>query len=351
MARFEDWLFEPKPGLLGEIARLPFSAISALYLPAIKLRTFAYQKNILKSQELPIPVVSVGNLTVGGSGKTPTAIWLAQKLAQKGFQPAISIRGYHSRAEDSLAVIDGKNPEAVDPDLVGDEAALMAKKLKGIPILVGKNRVASGQKAAELGANILVLDDGFQHLKLKRNVNILLIDGNKLLNCEKIFPRGRLREPVSAIARGQVIISRGDENFEGNREQINEINPGAKIFRMRYLVKNPERFAGKKAYAFAGIAQPGSFFALAKDAGMELVGKKEFSDHHIYVPGELKQVRAEAKSSGAEIILTTEKDLARIKSFESKLPILALEIELDFFGTENALLEEVVRLSKEKPKC
>jgi len=351
MARFEDWLFEPKPGILGEAARLPFCALSAIYLPAVKLRALAFQKNILKSHQLPIPVVSVGNLTVGGSGKTPTAIWLAQNLAQKGFKPAISIRGYHSQAEDSLAVIDEKNPEAADPDLVGDEAALMAKKLKGIPILVGKNRVASGQKAVELGANILVLDDGFQHLKLKRNVNILLIDGNKLLNCEKIFPRGRLREPVSAIARGQVIIIRGEEKISQDLAQIKEINPGAKIFRMRYLVKNPERFAGKKAYAFAGIAQPGLFFALAKDAGMELVGKKEFSDHHIYVPDELMRVESEAKTSGAEIILTTEKDLARIKRFESGLPVLALEIEVDFFGTENALLEEVVRLSKEKPKC
>jgi tetraacyldisaccharide 4'-kinase len=348
MARFEDWLFEPEPGLFGEIVRLPFSALSALYLPSIKLRALAYQKNIFKSHQLPVPVVAVGNLTVGGSGKTPTAIWLAQNLARNGFKPAISIRGYHSPAENSMAVIDGKNPGAADPELVGDEAALIAQKLPGIPVLVGKNRVASGRKAVELGANILVLDDGFQHLRLKRDVNILLIDGNKLLDREKMFPRGRLREPVSAIARGQVVISRGDEKLESNLARISEINPVAKIFRMRYRVTDPGRSAGKKAFAFAGIAEPGQFFALAKDAGVELVGKKEFSDHHIYVPDELRQVQAEAKSSGAEIILTTEKDRARIKSMASGLPLLALGIEPDFFGTENALLEEVVRLCKDK---
>jgi len=351
MPRFEDWLFQEQPGILGEIARSPFSALSMVYGSAVALRTAAYHKQILQRHRLNIPVVAVGNLTLGGSGKTPTALWLARNLEQKGLKPAISIRGYGSTAVNKLLVIDDPARQNLDPEVVGDEACLIARKLKTIPILVGKNRFQAGQKAELLGAKILVLDDGFQHLKLIRDIDVVLVDGKKSITKEKLFPRGRLREPASALNRAHLIIlSRAEEDGEENVSELKRLNPAAPIFKMRYRVKNQDELAGKKAFAFAGIADPQYFFQTASRCKIELVGQKAFSDHHRYSMAELEQMEQEAAAASAELMLTTEKDLARLCGFEPRMPLRALEIEPDFFGRENELLELVTAKSMEQKK-
>jgi len=343
MDRFEDWLFEPRPGLPGRIARLPFLIMSALYFLIVKARAFLYRKNIFRSFKPAVPVVSVGNITLGGSGKTPLVIWLAQALQEKGIKPAISIRGYRSAAEKVLAVVEEKNKERVTPEMVGDEACLIAGKTKNLPVLVGKNRVRAAAQAAELPAQVLILDDGFQHLKLKRDLDIVLVEGRRPLFAERLFPRGRLREPLSALKRAQIIvISRPDEQSEKRISEIKAINPSAPIFKMRYRVQCPEALAGKRAFAFAGIADPADFFETVLSCKIELKGQRAFSDHHNYSCYELKQIDQAAENSAAEIILTTEKDLARLKTFESKTPVLALEIKPEFFGQEKEMIDLVV---------
>jgi len=348
MTRFEDWLFEPEPGVFGELARIPFSILSLPYFLAVKARTAAFRKNWLKTHQLDLPVISIGNLTLGGTGKTPTAVWLAQKLSEKGLKPGLSIRGYHSRAEKNPVLLTGKADQDLNPGLIGDEAAMIAQKLKSIPVLIGKNRIQAGEKAKELGVQVLILDDGFQHLKLKRNLDIVLIDGSKTLSREKIFPRGRLREPLAGLRRANlIIISRAQEQMKDLAAEIKLIHPAAPVFKMRYRVIGADQFAGRKAFAFAGIAEPEQFFDLAQSLKIHLAGKKSFSDHHYYQEGELRELEREAKEKGAEILLTTEKDLTRLKNFQTRIPLQALTIEPDFFGEEERILGIVIKLLAE----
>jgi tetraacyldisaccharide 4'-kinase len=340
MPRFEDWLFDADPGISGELIRSPFSALALLYRLIISARAAAYANGVFKSFKLAIPVVSIGNLSLGGSGKTPTAIWLAQQLASQGFKPAVSTRGYRSGAENDLLVLAPESAGKTDARAAGDEALLIARKLQGAPVLVGSDRVRAGEKAIELGANILILDDGFQHLKIARDFNLALVDGRKLLSREKIFPRGRLREPVSALARADaVVLTRAEGLAEANLGLVKKLNPSAPVFRMRYRVGNAEQLAGKRAFGFAGIADPSHFFATALGCKIELVGKKAFSDHYNYQQSELLEMGKEARAGGAELLLTTEKDLARVRNFQTSLPVKALEIEPDFFDEEPRLIE------------
>ena len=338
MPRWEDWLFAQKPGFWGELARAPFWALSGIYWLGVKARLRAYQKGFFSSEKLEIPIISVGNLTLGGTGKTPLVIWLAEKFSGLGLMPAVSIRGYGGKGQKSLTALTPGSKSS--PALVGDEALLIFQKLKKVPVLVGKNRVEAGKKARELGAELLILDDGFQHLCLKRDLDLVLIDGRRSIFEEKLFPRGRLREPVSELRRAEVLIlSRAEELEPDWIALLKDFHPQAKIFKLRYQVKNSEELAGKRAFAFAGIADPQDFFQLAQRVKINLVGSWSFSDHHFYKPEELRQMEKQAKEKGAEILLTTEKDAVRLEGFEPALPLKTLEIQLDFFGEEEELLE------------
>jgi len=347
MPRLEDWLFDARPGMIGEILRSPFSALGLVYRAAAAARLAAYRKGLLKSHAAPIPVVSIGNLTVGGSGKTPAAIWLAQKLREQGWKPALSSRGYGSSGENDLLVI--RSGDCPDPGRAGDEACLMAKKLAGVPVIVGKSRVNAAKKARELGADILILDDGLQHLKLKREVDIVLVDGKRPLGAERVFPRGRLREPLSALKRAHAVMVTRSEGQAGETiSAINRINPGAPVFKMRYRVINPDALSGRRAFAFAGIADPAYFFETALSCKIALVGERAFSDHHYFSAQELKQLERSARAKGAEMLLTTEKDLARMGELKPDMPVRALEIEPDFFGQEDEILGLVIGKAKGK---
>ncbi len=344
MARWEDRLFETEPGILGELLRLPLTALAFPYALIGRARAWAFRNGWLASRKLPLPVISIGNLTLGGSGKTPVAIWLAEKLRDRGFQPAISIRGYRSQAERGLLLIKNSSDQKLDPNLVGDEACLIAKRLKNIPVLVGKNRTEAGIQAAEMGSRVLILDDGFQHLKLKRDLDILLLDAGKNIFREKLFPRGRLREPLSALKRaGMVILTRASEQTADLAAQIEKIHPACPVFKMRYRASAPGQSAGKKVFAFAGIADPLQFFELAQSLGLALAGKKSFSDHHYYSAEELAKIEREAYAAGAEMLLTTEKDLARLGSKKTGMRLEALLIEPDFLGDEEKILGPVIK--------
>jgi tetraacyldisaccharide 4'-kinase len=297
--------------------------LTPLYAGAVKIRTFGYQRGWLRSVRLPLPVISIGNLTFGGTGKTPAVISLVRDLVQRGRCPAVLTRGY-GRSEGGSLVVIGPNPK-VAVEAAGDEPLELAQRLPGVPIVVDADRARGGREAMRLGADTILLDDGFQHLRLQRDLNLVLIDAGDPWGGERLPPRGRLREPVSALARASaVLISKlpvGSEALlRAITRQIHQIAPElpviASSMQLRRL-RTPEglletsAIAGRRVLAFAGIGRPAGFVQLLKDAGAEVVAQRWFRDHHPYQEHEVAEIVKAAADHGA-VPVTTAKDAVKL---------------------------------------
>lgn len=319
-------------------------------------------------KRLPYGVISIGNITLGGTGKTPAVIALTKNAIQRGFAPCILTRGYRGEAKGPCFVSMGEGP-LMDARDAGDEAVLMAEELRGVAIVKGKNRYQAGMYALErfeherpnAGArNLFVLDDGFQHWSLYRDVDILLIDGTNPFGNGKLFPMGILREPISAIARADmVVISRMRDEvlrspledwgvFQHSGEQLERLirtvrrYSSAPLFPARH---EPVDFIApsgravplgeavrKRIFGFCGIGNPRSFRDSLHSLGGEVTGFIAYRDHHRYEYAELRQISQSAMASGAEWIVTTEKDIMRLKRFPLPDNLLALRIEFRVDG-------------------
>lgn len=300
----------------------------------------------LKNQKrLPCMVMSIGNITLGGTGKTPATIALAEEAKKRGFKPCILTRGYKGSVKGPCFVSRGEGP-LLDEYQAGDEALLMAEKLKGIPIVKGKDRYKSGIFAIQnLKSQILfILDDGFQHWGLFRDKDILLIDSTTLFGNRRLLPIGPLREPISAVSRADIIvITKTDktriQNSETNNlvKEIRQYNTRAPIF---FSEHRPSKFTtatrdtmpsewakGKRFFGFCGIGNPKSFGETLLLADAELIGFKTFRDHYRYSPGDIQAITRNAESCGAEWIVTTEKDIMRLKGLEVPENLISLGIE------------------------
>ncbi|HET7839958.1 MAG TPA: tetraacyldisaccharide 4'-kinase, partial [Terriglobia bacterium] len=300
--------------------------LSAVYRLAAGLRSSAYRHGLFKSRKLLRPVISIGNLTVGGTGKTPLVEYVASLPAKHGWKAAILTRGYRRSNRTAMITIDPEANRRIDPRKIGDEPALLASKLPQIPIVVGANRYRGGRFAEEhYGVDIHILDDGFQHFALKREVDVVVLDATRKLEKEKLLPAGRLREPVAALQRAQIIVlTRVELADPGPVEEFaRRINPQARIFRARTkLCELVNVFTGRRhppgdfheepAYAFCGVGNPGAFFADLSQWGFKLAGTASFADHHVYSKREFAMMMLSLKrpegSTGVKVILTTEKD-------------------------------------------
>lgn len=270
-----------------------------------------------------VPVISVGNLTVGGAGKTPVALCIAQRLMARGRRPAVLSRGYGRRLHTPLEV---SADSAVDD--VGDEPLLMARK--GLKVFVGPRRAVLAERAVERGADVLVLDDGLQHHALARDLDVVVADASNPFGNGRLLPRGPLREPVSAlsrVSRGLLWLTRCDLP----RDPQVALLPAWPTVESDYAARADLR--GKRVFLFAGIARPASFEATVRGLGAEIAGVRWFRDHHRFVPGELEALRREA---GGAALVTTEKDLVRLARPEG---VLAVPIEVRFRSGERALDE------------
>lgn len=333
---------------------IPYSGI-------VSLRNWAYDHQYLKTYSVGIPVISVGNLTAGGTGKTPVVQFLCCWLKEIGYRPAVIMRGYGSSLD--LAknyVVADERGLLVTQEEAGDEAAQLAQNLPGIPIWIGANRVISGQKAIELNrANILIMDDGFQHRKLFRDMDILLIDALRPWGYAHVLPRGLLREPVSNLRRADVIlITRSDlcseEELQSLEKQIYSFNKGVQIFRTSH---KPNRIVelfgeeypiqtgiGKKAHFFCGLGNPDGFFQTASEAGFVETGRTLFPDHYPYQQKDLLELEEKAKKEKAQLLLTTEKDGIKLKKFaKSSIPVWQLSIEVFFEKREEQLKNVIMK--------
>ncbi|NLH16703.1 MAG: tetraacyldisaccharide 4'-kinase [Phycisphaerae bacterium] len=323
-AAFRRLISDPKPSLRQRVARAGLQILSVPYRWAVGLRNWAYDRSWLRQHSAGVKVLSVGNLTAGGTGKTPMVIWVCRQLQQWGYHPAVLTRGYRTTA--------GK---------LTDEPAIVLKNCPEVKVVVNPDRVEGARRAVgEYGADVLVLDDGFQHRRLRRDLDILVIDATCPFGYRRMLPAGLLREPITGISRAQAaVITRSEqvklEQIEDLVRQIQDLHPGIAIgvAANRHpcvrLLREPEMpteaLAGKKVFAFCGIGNPEPFYRQLRQYGAELVGTVTFDDHHDYSDAEVYSLYDQAESVGAELMLTTQKDWV-------KSALLSLEGRSVHFG-------------------
>ena len=338
----------------------PLLLISFLYRGCAGVRNLLYDAGIFKVRKLACKVISVGNITVGGTGKTPMVILLADILRGKGYRPAILSRGYGGKKKRRVNIVsDGKNL-LMHPAKAGDEPALIAKSVMSVPVVTGKKRYLTGKFAIEhFGVDVLILDDAFQHRSLFRDVDIALLDYKKPFGNGFMIPRGELREPRNGLRRADIVIVTGTEKTEvrDGRPDLGGIPSGSHIFEayrkpVALFGGSPidvhplECLHGKKIFAFAGIAKPDSFLRTIEFLGDPLVGFIDFPDHHVYTQEDVIKIRTAAAESSAQIILTTEKDGIKLIDFPDFLrEIYQLRIEMEILPSqerfEDVLLERI----------
>jgi tetraacyldisaccharide 4'-kinase len=318
---------------------------SPLYGMAMVLRAFLYRQNVLRSETLPVPVISVGNLTMGGTGKTPMVLYVTRYLLGLGKKPAIVSRGYGGKARGPVHVVSNGSEVLLSPALAGDEPVMLAGALPGVPVLIAPRRIHACRRAvSEFAAEVIVMDDGFQHLAVRRDVDLVLFGAGKLLGSGRVFPGGELREPFSALKRAHAFVITGVDN--GNRAEVKAfrrllrgIFPEKPVFSGEYLPvsllhsKENRTFAIERAkmiplFGFAGIAHPDAFQRTLQRERFLLTGFKAFPDHHLYGAEDVRILVESALALRARALITTEKDFVKLRPFFAEFPILALKIEL-----------------------
>lgn len=314
--------------------------LSWLYRAVVAVRNARYDRGagILRA---PLPVVSVGNLTVGGTGKTPIVAEIVGRLARAGHRPAVVSRGYGGRAGRGPLLVRDASGAGPGPAVTGDEPWMLAARFPGIPVLVGSDRYRGVVAAAAEGAGVVVLDDGFQHRRLARDLDIVVLSGEHPLGNGRLLPAGPLREPPSSLRRADLLVLVCEEEPSSGPQDhaVGEPIPRFGILRAR---RRPLGFVAadgsaaprpERAVAFCGIGDPASFRRTIERLGVSLAEFAGFPDHHRFSNSEIAALLARARSDGVPLV-TTEKDLARL---HDRLPgsplaerILALRIDLAF---------------------
>jgi tetraacyldisaccharide 4'-kinase len=318
-----------------------------LYELAVRLRIAAYEADYLKQRKLDATVISVGNLTLGGAGKTPMADYIARYLKSEGHSVAILTRGY-ARESSGMRVLNDPSTDTVAAGSYrefGDEPLMLARALPDIPIIVNKQRFEAGRWAERrLGSEVLVLDDAYQHLALARDLNILLIDATDPLGGFEMPPFGRLREPLYGIKRADaIIVTRADRPFDqGQTQAIFKYYCGDKvpvmyfystITKLRHLatgeVYDAKSFAGWNVAVACGIGNPQAFAEDILQVGINIVSESFFGDHYGFKQEDLDRITRAARDAGADAIVTTEKDAVRLEGLtHGDVPIYAAQLEI-----------------------
>jgi len=352
-------ILEQRRDRRAAIVRFLLTLLSKVFHLAVKVRRFLYDMRLLRDYTIGVQVIAIGNLTVGGTGKTPVVEKFARELQDQGRTVAILSRGYRSKPppltrrlinkillrEDRTpprVVSDGKSL-LLDSETAGDEPYMLASNLKDVVVLVDKDRVKSGRYAIEkFGCDTLLLDDGFQYWKLAgRRRDIVLIDCQQPFGTERLLPRGTLREPPAHLARASTIfITKSDGNTTSLRARIAKNNPVAGIIECIHHplyfedVFTGERLGldflkGRKVASLSGIAQPESFEKSLLSQGAELVYTKRFADHHRFTQQEVLNVVNRSKKRQATAIITTQKDAVRFPKIDRRdLPIYFMRVEI-----------------------
>ena len=313
---------------------------------AARFRAMLYRRQWLRTKILARPVISVGNLTVGGTGKTPVVIFLTEWLLAKGKRVAVLSRGYGRRSSSPQLLVSDGERVLVTPDDGGDEPYLIARRCPQAIVAVGADRFRLGQWVLErFPVDYFVLDDGFQHLSLHRTINLLLLDATDVTGIQAMVPIGRLREPLSAAARASAILfTRAETDAQTKRiwQSVTQAcgplpDPMTIIFKAEGWTciatgerRSPMSFQGQKAIVFSGIGNTRSFHELVESLGVTVLDTVEMKDHVRYNSDVVETIRERARRCGAEVLLTTEKDAGKVATFlNSDDPCWAVRLQTD----------------------
>tara|TARA_B110000305_G_C19438155_1_gene640190 strand:- start:104 stop:1306 length:1203 start_codon:yes stop_codon:yes gene_type:complete len=380
---FEQFAIDVVYGRRDDLPAVIFAgflqALSYLFTGIVKLRWLLYRNRVLHDQHLGCLVVVVGNLTVGGTGKTPVVEKFARALRDQGRRVAILSRGYKSKAppmwkkwwywlshtaEPPPRIVSNGEEVLLDSEQAGDEPYMLARNLPGVMVLVDKNRVKAGAYAIkQFGCDTLILDDGFQYLPLKGRLNLLLVDKTNPFGNGFLLPRGILREPISHLKRASYVFltkSNGERDVE-LEDLIQQHNPGVDVIECshqpQYLQKlgEPPETAetrlplefleGKRVGAFSGIAAPESFEKFIRDLGADITFARRFLDHYRFEPADFVDIFSAGLEHKVDMIVTTEKDAVRIDSdLPCPVPIYYLRLEIAIISGEDDFDAAVARL-------
>lgn len=314
-----------KTGMALSICLLPLTALSFGYRLIVQTRTALYRHRLLSSVKLPCRVIVVGNITTGGTGKTPMVGFLSSMLQQQGKKVVVLTRGYGGKNRSGVVILsDGKRIVA-GVEQVGDEAWMMASQLDNIPVICTKDRVKGGMTAIELfQPDIIILDDGFQHFRLQRDLDIVLVNAADPFGNGHMLPRGKLREPVGALKRADMVVITKSNLTEGSasvRQEIASLCRDIPVLLSELKpcgAKDPatgktigwEELQGKNIAAVCSIGDPEGFFSILEQIGTRVIAKLAFPDHHFYQKGDYRGICTRAAQ--ADLVVTTEKDIAKI---------------------------------------
>ncbi|MGR3173839.1 MAG: tetraacyldisaccharide 4'-kinase [Candidatus Scalindua sp.] len=328
-------LYGQQRGFIAALIKSTLSTLTYPYSAVLKTRNILYKNGVVKSTRLPVKVISIGNITTGGTGKTPLVEFVARYLLKKNKKVAILSRGYG-----------GNNPLQKNNDNVNDECLILRENLQDVPVLAGKDRVKNGEVAIrDYGVDCLILDDGFQHFRIRRDLDIVVIDSLNPFGGENLIPRGSLREPLKNLGRADLfIISHCNQSNEqtiksiyGKLKHVNPHAPVCESIHRPVQIENitdgsilvPEWLKGKRVYGLSAIGNPESFAYTLKELEAELIKHRKFHDHHNYNREEIDDIISEAKSLNADAIVVTQKDIVKIRNMDIKdFNILSLKIEI-----------------------
>lgn len=353
-AAIHDLISGRSRDLQSRLLRVGLSTVSPIYSAVMKLRNLGYDLRWLPIHRVSVPVISLGNITTGGTGKTPFAAWFANRLRELDRHPGLISRGYRS--------LKRKDPEQ-EVVTANDEKLVLDRLCPGVPHLQQRDRVESAQRAVnELGCDALILDDGFQHRRLHRDLNIVLVDALQPWGYGRVLPRGLLRESLNQLRRADlVILTRADQCSPSDLVSIRAVlkaNRGTdmcaesafsptQIVDQSWSSHSIETLKAQKAFAFCGIGNPAGFLKTIERTGAVCLQSKFFPDHHHYRPEELRILAKAAAELSVDIVLTTQKDLVKIPIDQwPGPPLYAIEIGVEFLSGKELVEDALQRVLK-----
>jgi len=335
-------------------ARAALAALACAYAAGLKTYLLSYSLGLRRRHRLPCPVVSVGNLTVGGTGKTSLTLWLAERLRDEGRRLCILSRGYRGASEHGAAIVSDCQRVRMDARAAGDEAWLLARLLPGVPVVAGKDRRRTGQLACrEFRPDLILLDDGMQYYQLHRDLDIALVNSARPFDNGWTFPRGLLREPPSHLRRAGCVVVTGVDRVSPRRleeleARLRRLAPRAELHRARRVPRSLRPLAGgadlpldwaadRRVAAFCALGDPEAFERQVEELGAALVHRARLRDHAEPTLSQLTAVLSAAREAGAEAVIVSEKDAVKLPPLSRPLPLVVLAAPLRVDDEERLL--------------